>query len=49
MSEWNRLNYSRIEYSIYIQYEMRNAKYINIIKVTSDFKSMYTGQQPLKC
>ena len=36
---------------------MSNAKYVNIIKVTSvpiikvvsDFKSMYIGQQPLMC
>ena len=32
MSERHRLRYSRIEYSIY---EMSNAKYVNIIKVTS--------------
>ena len=45
----DRLKYSRIEYNTVYTYEMSNAKYVNIIKVASDFKSMYIGQQPLRC
>ena len=55
MPERHTLKYSRIGQNTV--YEMSNAKYANIIKVTSvpiikvanDFKSMYLGKQPLMC